>query len=477
MARLCPLALLMLLLLLPLPSAAQPLNSRVERMISEGVAARPIWGIHAVDLSDGTVLADVNGSRLFVPASNRKLVSAAMTTMVASPEDRLATELVGSSLAGIGRLSGDLVVRASGDPSWMAELLGGASGTTKLREMAREASRAGLRQVEGDLVVDLGPFTEPDFLGHGWTWNNLVFNFASRPAAFSLNRNVAAISLRPAGSGNPVEWSFPLGADPFEVRNQGLTGRPGSVPTITVDLLAGGDALLIRGNLPADSSPSSRSVPVSDPVVYTARLLRGALEREGIEIRGDIRTGRGINVPNSQTFARVEGATMAEMVTRSNRDSDNFVAESLYLLASARRLGVANYEGARQVENTFWSRVGVPSGEVEGVDGSGLSRENLVTPRALVALLESYQDTGWFVDSLPISGRTGTLRYRLGEDGMAGRVRAKTGTLNGVSGLSGYVTTNSGSTVAFSIMANNYTTSNASIRRKIDEIVTELARR
>lgn len=477
MPRAASFLLLLIILLYPLQALPQALNNRIQGMISEGVAARPIWGIYAIDLSSGDVLADINGSRLFVPASNRKLVSTAMVVMVGSPEDRLATELVGSSLAGIGRLSGDLVVRASGDPSWMAELMGGASGTTKLRDMAREASRAGLKQVEGDLVVDLGRFTEPDFLGHGWTWNNLVFSYASRPAAFSINGNVAAISLRPAGAGNPVDWSFPLGGDPFEIRNEGLTGRAGSVPTLTVDLLAGGDVLLLRGNLPADSSPAVRSVPVGQPVVYTARLLRAALEREGIEIRGDIRTGRNINVPNSQTFARVEGATLAEMIRVCNRDSDNFLAESLYLLASARRLGAANYEGARQVEGTLWNRLGVASGEVDGVDGSGLSRENFITPRALVALLEAYSDTGWFVDSLPVSGRSGTLRHRLSEDGMAGRVQAKTGTINGVSGLSGYVRTNSGRTVVFSIMANHYTTSHASIRRKIDEIVTELARR
>jgi D-alanyl-D-alanine carboxypeptidase/D-alanyl-D-alanine-endopeptidase (penicillin-binding protein 4) len=138
---------------------------------------------------------------------------------------------------------------------------------------------------------------------------------------------------------------------------------------------------------------------------------------------------------------------------------------------------VANYRAAREAERRFWEGLGVQAGEWQGADGSGLSRQNYITPRALTTLLQKNADLAWWVDSLPVSGRTGTLRYRLSADGMAGRVMAKTGTLDGVSGLSGYVRTNGGGLVAFSIIANNYTTSSSTIRRAIDEIVVELARR
>lgn len=468
--------LLFLSLLLAQSTHAAPLNSRIESMISSGGPARAIWGIYAVDLSNGDVLANINGTRLLVPASNRKLVSVAMATDAFQPDHIFRTELVAGPLTGAGRTAGDLVVKASGDPSWTSEVLG-ANGTTKLRELARNAAQSGLRHVGGDLVVDIAPFSEPDFLGHGWTWNNLVNSFSPRPSAFSINTNVAAISFSPARAGEPVNWSFPLGGDPFTIRNEAMTGRGGSVPTLSVDLLAGGEILLLRGNIPEGSGSSARSIPVGDPVAYTARQLRSALEREGITVQGDIRIGRNVSVTDGEVIARVEGAPMRQIVNRANRDSDNFQAEMIYLLSAGRRFGNVNYNAAQQVEQAFWDRLGVARSEYNGVDGSGLSRENFVTPRALVTLLEHKRETDWFVDSLPVSGRTGTLRHRLSADGMTGRVRAKTGTLNAVSGLSGYVTTNSGRTVAFSIMANNYTTSHANIRRQIDEIVVELARR
>lgn len=477
MHRFLPLPLLAFLILLPTFLHAAPLNSRIESMISSGGAGRAIWGIYAKDLDNGNVLADVNGTRLLVPASNRKLVSVALATEQFSPDHTFRTELICGPISTAGGTNGNLVVKASGDPSWSPEMLGGANGISKLRELARGAAASGLRQVNGDLVIDISPFSEPDFLGHGWTWNNLVNSFSPRPSAFSINSNTAAVSFSPTRAGSPVDWSFPLGGDPFTVLNEATTGRGGSVPTLSVDLLQGGEILHLRGSVPEGSGASGRSIPVGDPVSYTARQLVLALEREGITVRGEIRIDRRVDIQGGGVIASVEGATMRQMVNRCNRDSDNFLAEMLYLLAGARRHGVANYRGSQQLEEAMWDRLGVNRSDYNAIDGSGLSRENFVTPRALVTLLEAKKDIVWFVDSLPTSGRTGTLRHRLSADGMIGRVKAKTGTLNGVSGLSGYVTNNSGRTIAFSIMANNYTTSHAAIRRQIDEIVVELARR
>ena len=469
--------LLLLLLLLHNPALAGPLTSRVESMISSGAAARALWGVYAVDADSGAVVADVNGSRLFVPASTRKLVTTAVTTTLYSAGERFSTELIAGSITPAGVLDGNLVLRAGGDPTWSADFLSGANGTSRLRELARLAAREGLKQVRGDLVIDHGRFSEPDFLGHGWTWNNLAMSFSPRPSALAINGNTAGIGFTPTRAGEAISWNFPLGASPFEVRNEAMTGRPGSVPTLTVDLLAGGEVLLLKGNLPQDSAASSRLIPVGDPVGYTARLFLRELEREGITVSGRIRVGRNVQVAGGRSIARVESAPISEIVAKCNRDSDNFLAEMLFLQNAAKRFGAGNHQGARQVEQAYWERIGVASGHYDGIDGSGLSRENYVTPLALTRLLQDRRGVDWFVESLPVSGRTGTLRHRLSQDGMAGRVRAKTGTLNGVTGLAGYATTNSGRTVIFAVLANNYTASHAAIRRQIDEIVTEFARR
>ncbi len=160
----------------------------------------------------------------------------------------------------------------------------------------------------------------------------------------------------------------------------------------------------------------------------------------------------------------------------ANKPSDNFLAESLYILAGAEVFGKGSYNASYQAEANLWKSLKVPDTEVVSIDGSGLSRRNLITPHAFVELLIEMKDEELFVSSLPLSGIDGTMRYRLTKNGMAKRVQAKTGTLTGVSSLSGYVVKNNGQPVAFSIIVNNYACSTGTIRAKIDDIVEVFAR-
>ncbi len=455
---------------------AQPLNSQLQDLANRGAASRAVWGIYAVELESGNVLADINGTRLHVPASNRKLVTTALAARRFRPDQRIETELRAERLASGGVVEGDLVLYAAGDPSWTAELQSGRTGIAHLRTLARAAHQAGLRRVEGDLVIDTGLFVESEPLPPGWTWGNLDASFASRPGVLSLNRNLAGITMRPSRQGDPVDFSHSVNPPPFDVVNRSRTLAAGSAPTLTIERELEGRTVTLVGGLPAGSDAVSRSVPVGTPVTMTAEVFRRLLAEEGVEVRGGIRFER--NVPKgSLVLGRLRGATFGEMLTLCNERSDNFIAESLYLLCSADRYGRGSYSGSQQLEVEFWRSIGVEPGDIRSADGSGLSRENAITPQALTELLIHMREVDSFYRSLPVSGRTGTMRFRLGTDGMIGRVRAKTGTLNGTAALSGYVTTNSGNTVVFSIMANNFTGSTAAIRTRIDEMVTALAAR
>lgn len=457
-------------------ATAQPLNAQLEDLSGRGAAARATWGIYAIEMNSGRVLADINGTRLHVPASNRKLVTTAMAARRFRADQRLETELRAGELATGGIVPGDIVLHAVGDPSWTADLQGGRTGVARLREFARAAYGAGLRRVEGDLVIDTGLFAGMEPLPPGWTWGNMDASFASRPAALSLNKNLAGISMRPGNQGEPVNFSFSVSPDPMEVFNNSVTLGAGSAPTLRIERELEGRWITLHGGLPAGSEGASRSVPVGQPVTMTAEVLLRLLREEGVDVRGGIRFER--NVPKGRLLlARLQGATFAEMLTLCNERSDNFIAESLYLLCSADRYARASYAGSHQMEEEFWRAVGMDASHVRPADGSGLSRENAVSPEALTKLLVEMHGVDWWRESLPVSGRSGTMRYRLSQDGMAGRVRAKTGTLNGTVALSGYVTTNSGGTVVFSIMANNFTGSTAAVRNRIDEMVTVLAGR
>lgn len=458
----------------PAPSVAAPLDNEVVRITETGRSGQALWGVYAVDLKTGRELVSVNHDKLFVPASNRKLVTTALATRAFKPTDRLSTLVSARSIDGAGVAQG-VVLHAAGDPSWSPELQSGRSGQAMFSRLARQAAEAGLKQIQGDLVVDVSLFDDPAPVPPGWPWDEFENSYAPRPSVLAMNQNLAGVAIRPGNQGQPPIVSVNSPGEPFELVNRANTARAGSTPTLRVRRSIGGDRVEIEGNLPTDAQPGTRAIPVGNPVEMAAHAFTEALKREGVIFNGNI-VIEGRRQETGRVLASLEGAPFEEMVRLCNTESDNFLAESLYLLAASRRFARTGYGAGHENEASLWKALQVNESEVLPTDGSGLSRENLITPRALVALLRERSETDWFVSSLPISGRTGTLRYRLSEGGLAGRVQAKTGTLDGVSSLSGYVRTSSGRVVVFSIMANHFTCSNATIRRSIDDIVELLAR-
>jgi D-alanyl-D-alanine carboxypeptidase/D-alanyl-D-alanine-endopeptidase (penicillin-binding protein 4) len=455
--------------------SAAPLDNRIEQLTSEGASRRAMWGVYAVDAKSGDVLADVNGKRLFVPASNRKLVATALASTAFEKGHQFRTELRAGSIDSDGTLKGDLIVLASGDPSLTPGLLNGATGGQKLRQLAKEAAAAGIERVAGDLVIDPGPFTEADPIPPGWSWEEFSLIHGSTPSALAVNQNLVSVSLAPSGRGNPVEVTFATGFEVFTVENQSVTGAPGSAPTLTVERPWAGSVLRLRGSMAQGSAPVGRAIPAYNPTELAGRMFQEALEKEGITIDGKL-TIASRDLGGTTVVSAIEGATIAEIMTLCNEDSNNFLAESLYLLAAAKLAGRASYGAAANVENNYWKRIDVDSGEILSADGSGLSRKNAISPHALVMLLKERQGTEWFVETLPVSGKSGTLRGRLGGP-LAGRVYAKTGTLDGVVALSGYVKGSSGRRICFAILANNFSSSPSPIRATIDRIVGVISER
>lgn len=468
------LALIVILVLCLAPAWAAPLDGEVQAIAARGSGANAHWGVYAVDLDSGRVLVDVNGSRLFVPGSSRKLVPAAMAARQLAGDFPLQTVVHGGPAEG-GTLRGDLVVRAVGDPTWNAELRDGRPGSAVLRQLARQVAAAGISTIDGDLVIDTSRFEEPAPLPPAWNWEDFQTSDGPIPAALAIDRSFGRVLVAPGRAGEPLRLSFSSPVAPFELDNRTVTGRPDSVPTIQYFRGLDGHTLTVSGSMASNANEGARLIPLGDPVRFAGETLRAELEGAGVTVRGGV-VVTGQARPVGEIYAADTSAPLDAVMARMNQRSDNVVAESVYLLCAANRYGVASYRGAHAAEKEFWSRLGVDSGLVVPQDGSGLSRKNLVAPRAMVDLLAAMRGDALFTGSLAVSGRSGTLRYRMAE--LQGRVRAKTGTLDGVSTLTGYVTTNSGRTVAFAIMVNNYhhDVRASTMRARIDEIVDLLAR-
>ncbi|MCB2154893.1 D-alanyl-D-alanine carboxypeptidase/D-alanyl-D-alanine-endopeptidase [bacterium] len=467
-------AVLLISLLLPILCTAAPRDGEVRQLTQRGAAARGHWGVYAVNLSSGAEVADYQSRKLFLPASNRKLVTAAMAAKYMGGDATVRTVAHVPSISG-GIVQGDLTIEAVGDPTWNGEFLGGRLGRSVLARLADQIADAGVKRVKGDLVIDTSRFAEPAPIPPGWTWEDFQTIDGAIPSVFGIEKNLGRVVISPGSVGSPVRVSFSSPVEPFEILNLSTTGSAGSAPTLQLDRGLAGKTLTITGSISSDSGEAARSMPLGEPVAHAARVLLEELADAGVHVDGNIRlseAGREMG----QVVAAVTSATVGDLLQEMNIPSDNFLAESTYLLAGAELYGRGSYNSSHAAEKRFWGSLDVEDWEWVPMDGSGLSRKNLVTPHALVELLREMHDDEAFVDSLPVSGVNGTMRYRLTDGGLARRVRAKTGTLDGVAALSGYVTTNNGSQVAFSIMVNNADARATTLRRTVDDIVEVLAR-
>lgn len=265
--------------------------------------------------------------------------------------------------------------------------------------------------------------------------------------------------------------------DYLTVDNQATTGRAESAQTLTVSRVRGRNVLLLRGATPV-GSPGLAGVRVTleDPARFTALLYRSALRDVGVAIAGDAVAGQ--TPPGARPLAEIRSPTLADILPQLNKPSDNLIAEILLRNVGAERGSPGKAAAGLEAVRSFLHGAGVDSIRVAPVDGSGLSRQDLVTPHAIAQLLTFVRRQPYFAvfrNSLPIAGVDGTLRRRMVDTPAQRRVLAKTGSLAHVSALSGYVSAADGEELVFSVMTNNYPGRAADVRQMEDRIAVALA--
>jgi D-alanyl-D-alanine carboxypeptidase/D-alanyl-D-alanine-endopeptidase (penicillin-binding protein 4) len=387
------------------------------------------------ELGAGTDLVAERADEPQPPASNMKLATTAAALILLGSGARWVTPLESAAPLADGALAGDLVVRAAGDPLLARPGAGSIAG--RLDEVARALRAAGLARIRGDLVLDEGTFEVPG-PGPGWPDPSQRWaEYCALAGGFSANGGVLEAHVRAgavgARAGLSVEPSPHGLAESYDVRTTSGT---------KVDVRVGATArtATVRGTLGQGLGEYEAEFAHPDPVELFGSLLRAALARQGIELAGAIRRARGTT--RGVVLAELD-SPLADCLEAINSDSRNGVADQLFLSLGHAVTGQGTRAaGARAVELAL-ERLGVSARGWRQVDGSGLSREDRATARALCALLESVlaSDPGaarLYRDSLAVMGRKGTLAERLRGTAAEGRVFAKTGWIAGVSALSGY---------------------------------------
>ena len=412
------------------------------------------WGVIVVSLTRGDTVFEYNPDLLMLPASTMKLYTSAVALDRFGPAHQFKTEVLRDGMVSPeGVVLGNLVIKGAGDPSLSPRYSGWNVGVQPLDSIADQVARMGIKHVRGDIIGDASAF-DSERVPAGWRTRYLQASYAARVSALSYNENLAHITVRASARGALVAFGQQVSG--LTLRNT-VAVRPGSRGAsirVWQDTLT--QEFRVSGWIGAQATVRTYQVVVEQPERYFAAAFRAALEARGITVGGSVRTGQAAS--NSVRVTTWASPPLAQLIATMNGESNNHFAELLFRNASRTDGSVGSAHIANESLRTFLTdRVHADPAAVYAADGSGLSTLDRVTPRSMVQLLGYTAAAPWgevLRSSLPLAGRTETLRRRMRSTPAQGNLRAKTGTTNEVTSLGGYVTAKDGEQLAFSFIYN-----------------------
>jgi len=464
----------------PVSNPVQQLQRDIDLILDDPALSRGSWGVLVRSLAGDQILYSRNPRKLLMPASNMKIVTLAVAAERLGWDYTFETRLIAHGTVHDGVLDGDLVVVGTGDPSF--DDWDGAA-TRVFHAWSDQLKAAGIRAVSGRVIGDDRAFADDPY-GIGWAWDDLDNSYGTAVGALQFNENTARLLVEPA--------TTPGGAATVRLQQpgSGLTPRA-SVTTmagetsasISTRRLAGSPYLDIHGSVPLAGSsarPILVNVSVLNPTLYFVTALRDALVASGIDVRGspaDIEELGTLPDVDGPLIATYRSPPLSELATTMMKLSQNLYAETLLRMAGGTP---ASLDAGRSATESILRAWGIEPADLVIADGSGLSRNDLITPEASVTVLTHVERDSRlqppFEHALPVAGVDGTLAQRMRGTPAERNVRAKTGSFSNARALAGYVSTADGEKLVFSIIANNFGVPADVVERAEDAIAVRLAR-
>jgi D-alanyl-D-alanine carboxypeptidase/D-alanyl-D-alanine-endopeptidase (penicillin-binding protein 4) len=462
----------------PVLRVAVELGDVADSLLNHPMLRSMHWGVLIVDPVRGDTLYARNAEKLFIPASNTKLVTAAVALTQLGADYRYATRVMGRAPRQ-GVVSGDLVVVGEGDPSYSDSLSG--SAMAPLLALADSLRARGVRRVSGRLISGANTFPG-DTLGAGWAWDDLDEAYSGAVDELTFNEGFARITI--LGGAEP-------GA-PVTVRREPAATLPrlGRVDVTTIgccamrrgvrhrfDTRGARPVLHLEGAVRSNDSLTI-NVALQNPNTAFLDAFAEALRAKGITVAGGVAIDSVGDTTGLTVLATRLSPPLGAMLPAFQKPSQNQIGELLLRTLGRAKAGVGTADSGRAVVRRQLEAWGIDSSQAAIRDGSGLSRRNFISPQAVVRILDEMRRSphfdAWY-QALPIGGVDGTIRERMRGSLAAGNVRAKTGTLDRVRSLSGYVTTADGHVLLFSMLANNHPVPTREVERVQDALLAYLA--
>jgi D-alanyl-D-alanine carboxypeptidase/D-alanyl-D-alanine-endopeptidase (penicillin-binding protein 4) len=482
------------------------LKKQIETILAQPDLARGFWGIEITSATTGKVLYSQNADKLFSPASNTKLFTTAAALALIGPDYRFRTTIeTNGALDKYGRLSGDLILVGRGDPTLSGREMPynirtqrDADPVKVLEKLADDLAQKGVKYIDGDVVADDSYFAFERY-GEGWSKDDLMWADGAPVSALTINDNVVFINILPGmHPGDKAFVSVTPFSDYYTIENRLMTTPAGTARKLSINREPGATHLVLWGSIPVDDPGGNEGLAIDDPAEFAANLLRHLLDVRGIAVYGKQRarhmelaslstftstvlaSSRGgdytaaSSPPGPLVLAQYQSAPLMQDIQVINKVSQNLHAEILLRLLGREKGTAGTVQSGLDVLRGFLNTAGISPDDYIFYDGSGLSRENLVTPHAIVQLLRYTSNQPWgkgFRETLPAAGVDGSLADRCKNLDPQAHIYAKTGSLDGVKSLSGYGITAQGEQIAFSIITNNFNLPAKRITDAIDSIV------
>ncbi len=457
------------------------LKQKLDEILADNKLAGTVTGVSVRKAKTGEQIYSHNGNTRLRPASNMKLLTSAAALDTLGPDYRFTTEVWTDGSVKGKVLHGNLYLKGKGDPTLMEE---------DLRQFAAALQNQGIHKIKGKLVGD-DTWYDDVRLSEDLNWSDEPYYTGAQVSALTLSPDsdfdagTVIVEVTPSDQvGEPANIRLTPENDYITINNQTKMVAEKETKDISIIRQHGTNEIVIEGSMPLNGSPSKSWSSVWEPTGYALNVFKRILAEEGISFIGKTDIGFHQTPKQAKRLAEKKSMPLKELLIPFMKLSNNGHGEMLTKEMGKVEHGEGSWDKGLQVTKSVAKELGVDTGTIQLRDGSGMSHKTYIPANSLSQLLYHAQEKPWFPvweQSLPIAGISdrlvgGTLRNRMKEDPAKGNVKAKTGSLNSVSTLSGYVTAKDGEKLIFAVLINNYLGSSSGITAIEDEIAITLAK-
>jgi D-alanyl-D-alanine carboxypeptidase/D-alanyl-D-alanine-endopeptidase (penicillin-binding protein 4) len=444
----------------PLKLEADELQEKINKIITESPYSNAIWSLSIKD-EKGNTLLDLDSYKLMIPASNMKLLSSATVLKTLGPNFRYSTKIVSKGKMSGNVWYGDIYIIGSGDPSINGDFYGNQKDYV-FENFLTQLKLKGIKRIEGNLIANDAYFEDENLLADDWVCSDLSFYYAVETSSLAFNKNCIDLTVTSkAGEKKPkVQW-YPRNTNFVSISNEQSIAPNGTFENSKLYRKLGTNEIVLKGSM-QKGLEISESISITNPSLFFADSLQKYLSANGLAFNGKVMLDHLPRIWNSdyELLASYQSPQLSELLKRVNKHSDNFYAEMLLKTAATEATGKrGSLESGLKLVKDYSDELELTPKDMSLHDASGLSKENLLTTQMLTDLLVKMKDQPnfqYYEASLAVPQEDGSLRKRFQDSPVQSHFIGKTGYVNGVRALSGYMTAKSGQEIVVSLITNHF---------------------